>query len=203
MTHSQNRTGISHDSDNNEIVVLCMVHFKQKAEKAEAIKKMTDIVLSYSPDNIIGRPLGIKDEDIRELSPSFGIITAVFNDKETVVKLLSEIRENNLGISVVLSSLFANVREICHRQNLTEHTFNISLGVFGQTEKLPDDDTLSITTQCGHALVAPALVRKIIRQVKKGDLTSDDGAVLLAKPCVCGIVNHTRTKRIIEHMAGG
>jgi hypothetical protein len=53
------------------------------------------------------------------------------------------------------------------------------LGIFGKTEKLPDKKTLEITTQCGHALISPHLVEHIVKKMKKGKMTSAEGAKLL------------------------
>ena len=99
---------------------------------------------------------------------------------------------------MVLSGLFGDVREICKENDLKEHTFNISLGVFGKTEQLPDGKTLEITTQCGHGLISANFVKHVLKKIKKGKITSEEAAKLLIKPCLCGIGNPKRIANILE-----
>lgn len=201
MTHTLNRRGISEDRSGQEIIVLCMVHHKEKEQKQKAMEEAACTVLRHNPDNVIGLPMGMNEKDIPALSARTGIVTAVFNDPQDVLSLVKELKAKKLGISVVLSGLFGDVRKICAGSGLTEHTANISLGIFGRTERLPEEPILEITTQCGHALVSPHLVKHIVRQIRKGKMTPEEGARKLVKPCVCGIVNPQRTERILERLA--
>ena len=114
--------------------------------------------------------------------------------------MVKEIKSQNLGISVVLSGLFEDTRAVCEYCGLKEHTFNISLGIFGQTQRLPNEDILAITTQCGHGLISPFLVENIVKRIKKGNMTAEEGAEILVKPCVCGIGNSQRISKILHKM---
>lgn len=202
MTHTLNRRGLSEERPGEEIVFLSMVHQKEKQQKLENMRELAITVLKYKPDNIIGAPVGLKDEDIVTLCSRAGIVTAVFNNKDDVLNLVREIKSKKLGISVVLSGLFGDVRGLCKATELKEHTHHISLGIFGRKEKLPDDQTLEITTQCGHALISPHHVEHVVKQINKGKMTYAEGAGLLIKPCVCGIGNVLRTERILGEMTG-
>ncbi|MBW2142729.1 MAG: hypothetical protein JRG97_17060 [Deltaproteobacteria bacterium] len=201
MTHTLNRRGLSEDRPNDEIVILCMAQQKQKAQKQKALEEMARAILKYKPDNILGLPAGASEEAIITTAGRIGIITAVFNNNDDVKKVVAEIKSKKLGVSVVLSGLFTDVRGICSANKMKEHTYNISLGVFGKTDKLPDDKTLEITTQCGHALISPYLVQDIVKKIKKGKMTGAEGAELLVKPCVCGIGNPKRIEIILDGMA--
>lgn len=200
MTHTLNRTGLSEYRAGEEIIVLCMAHGPEKAQKMEAMNRMAETILKYKPDNILGRPLGLDDEQIASMAPMTGVITAVFNNKEDVEKLVEDIKSQKLGISVVLSALFSDVRDICKCAGLKEHTYNISLGVFGKTEKLPDKKTLEITTQCGHALISAHLVESVVKKIRKGKMTVEEAARMLIKPCACGIGNTRRIEKILNEM---
>jgi len=202
MTHTLNRTGLSEKRSGEEIVVLCMVHYKNKEKSVRNMTELVRTLLKYNPDNFVGLPLGLSREQVLGLIPKGGIATAVFTDQEVVRKLVQEIKSKDLGISVVLSGLFSDVREICESAGLNEHTTNYSAGVFGKTSLLPDYLTLDITTQCGHALVSRHYVKDVVRRIKRGKLTAGEGAELLSKPCVCGIVNKKRTEEILMKMAG-
>lgn len=202
MTHTLNRRGISEDESGEEIVFLCMIPASERGNKEQEMKQMAETVLKYQPVNIIFAPLGMDKERIIELTGRGTIVTAVFTDKSAVRNLVQEIKSKKLGISVVLSGLFEDVHDICSWAGLKEHTYNISLGIHGKTEKLPDEKTLQITTQCGHALISPHYVKHIVKKIKKGKINSEEGADLLIKPCVCGIGNPCRIRKTLDEMAG-
>ncbi len=201
MTHTLNRTGLSEDRPGEEIVFLCMVHCKQKPQKANEMKTVAQMVLRHGPDNIIGAPLGFDQATIESFAPQAGIITAVFSDKNKAVDLCREIKGQDMGLSVVISALYKDVRDICQQLKLKEHTYHVSLGIFGRTELLPEKEVLTVTTQCGHHMVSPNLVRRLVDKVRRGKIASQDAAELLTRPCVCGIVNPNRVKGILEKMA--
>lgn len=200
MTHTLNRKGLSENKPGEEIIFLAMVHQKNKRAQYEEMKKLAETVLKYNPDNMIGMPNGATAALIPRICAGSGIATAVFSNKNDVIKLIEDIKSKSLGISVVLSGLFADVRDVCKSTDLKEHTHNISLGIFGRTEKLPDEKILEITTQCGHALISPFHVEHIVSQIKKGKITPMEGAKRLIKPCVCGIGNAKRTANILNQM---
>jgi hypothetical protein len=115
--------------------------------------------------------------------------------------LVKDIKSQQLGVSVVLSGLFSDVRDICNSADLTEHTLNISLGIHGRTERVPDEKTLEIVTQCGHSLISPHLVEAVVKKIRKGKMTADEGALMLVKPCACGIGNPGRVAETLAEMA--
>ena len=81
------------------------------------------------------------------------------------------------------------------------HTASYSLGVFGLKEKLPPEQTLQITTMCGHSLVPGGLVRKLAEDVRKGKTTPEKAAEKLAKNCLCGVFNPKRAARLLRMIA--
>jgi len=200
MTHTLNRKGLSDDKPGEEIIFLAMVHQKNKRTQYENMKKLAGIVMQYKPANMIGMPNSATEDQIPRICAGAGIVTAVFTNKNDVVQLVEEIKSQSLGISVVLSGLFSDVRDVCTSSRLKEHTYNISLGIFGRTKHLPEEKTLEIATQCGHALISPIYVEHIVKQIKKGNITIEQGAKQLIKPCVCGIGNPERTANILKEM---
>jgi hypothetical protein len=165
------------------------------------MKKIARTVLKYGPSNFVGKPLGLDAETVEEMAPLTGVVTAVFTDKEVVWKLIEDIKSQRLGVSVVLSGLFRDVRDVCQCAGLKEHTYHISLGIFGKTGRLPDENTLEITTQCGHSLISANLVEAVVKKIKKGALTFEEGAQMLIKPCACGIGNPKRVEEILRRIA--
>ncbi|MBN1818646.1 MAG: hypothetical protein JW828_14890 [Sedimentisphaerales bacterium] len=178
-----------------------MIHYKDRNEKtADAMRELAGIIIRHEPDNIMGSSTGAKPEQIVETSAAAGIITAVFTDKDSVMKLVQEIKAKDPGISVVLSGLFADVHDICESAGLTEHTSNYAVGISGNASLLPDHITLEIATQCGHGLVSRHYIEHVARRIGEGKMTAQEGAELLSKPCVCGIVNKKRTEEILLKM---
>ena len=200
MTHTLNRKGLSEARPGEEIIVLCMAHRARKAGKMEEMQKIARTILKYEPDNVIGRPLGLGPEEIEMVAPVAGIVTAVFSDKKTVLQVLEDIKSQEAGVSVVLSGLFSDVRDICACAGLQEHTYHISLGILGKTDRLPAEKTLEITTQCGHSLISPHLVSAVVKKIRKKKMSCEEGARLLVKPCACGIGNPKRIEKILEKM---
>lgn len=200
MTHSLHRKGLSVGKPGEEMVVLCMVHSEQKKDGADDLVRAAEILLNHSPANFIGSPLGFSDEDVISWVPGGGIFTAVYTDFQEVVEVVSEIRSEDLDISVTLSGLFDDVHKICSNTGLTEHTYNCSLGIHGEKEKLPDEKILEITTQCGHGLVSSSYVKHIAKKIEDGKMTISEGAKKITKPCVCGIVNPKRTEKILREI---
>lgn len=200
MTHTLNRRGLSDEKCGEEVVVLCMVQRALKMDKMDAMKKIAHIVIEHKPVNIIGRPIGLGDEEIENMAPMAGIVTAVFIDKDTALKVVEAIKAEKLGVSVVLSALFSDVHDICDCAGLKEHTHHISLGIFGETDRLPDEKVLEITTQCGHSLISPHLVDAVLKKIRKGKMSVEEAAKMLVKPCACGIGNTERMERLLAAM---
>ena len=84
---------------------------------------------------------------------------------------------------------------------MKHHTANFSLGVWGKKEKLPSDDILQVTTMCGHALIAPNLVKAMVSEIKAGRKTPEEAAKVLMPQCACGVFNPARAAKLMSAMA--
>ncbi len=84
---------------------------------------------------------------------------------------------------------------------LQPHTIDLALGVWGNQKLLPKAELMEITTMCGHALTSASLVEDVIDRVRRGSLTPEQGALELAKPCVCGIFNQRRAAELLTDLA--
>ncbi|WP_371364016.1 hypothetical protein SRRS_49070 [Sporomusa rhizae] len=123
---------------------------------------------------------------------------AVLANESDLVTLLQEVKEAELGMSLTISGLFDKLFACCAHAGIQPHAVEHSLGVLGKTEKMPEDEIAQVTSMCGHAMVAQGLVRRLIRQVKKGTITPEEAGVELAKPCRCGIFNPVRAATLID-----
>jgi hypothetical protein len=137
-------------------------------------------------------------ETIRENVKDTSIVHMVYTTREQVIAFLKELKEADLGLSVVVSGIIDEVKGCCNGAGLSPHTVECSLGIWGKTDKLPDKKTLEITTMCGHHMVASKLVNKMMLEVKRGKKTSLEAAQELSRQCCCGVFNTQRAADLLE-----
>jgi len=140
------------------------------------------------PERVVNRPRGS------------GSAYAVFNDKEKVTALVRDLVREDMGISIVVSGLFDEVDDVCERVGIRRHTAQCSLGISGQIDRLPPDAILDIATMCGHGMVSFNLVRRMAREVARGQTSLEEAGRILARPCSCGIFNPERARELLQHM---
>lgn len=136
-------------------------------------------------------------EEIKEKLSDKSRIRGVFTRKDQVIGFLKEVEEKDVGMSCVITGLINEVIPCCREAGVKPHSANYSLGVWGNTGILPDPDTLSITTMCGHHMIPPKFVQYIVDQVEKGKMTAEEGSIKLANFCYCGIFNQVRCANLI------
>jgi len=113
---------------------------------------------------------------------------------------LRELKDRDIGVSIVVSGVHEDVEKLSLEVGLSPHTVEHSLGTHGKTERLPGENILEITTMCGHALVSPNLVVEMAEQIQRGKLTYHEAAVELSRICDCGIFNPGRAEKILRKM---
>ncbi len=199
MTHTLHREGVKQDS--KDYVFLAMVEGGDP-QKLENLSELFKIILKYKPINYTGKALfpDPANDQLPQIYKRTKIGMAVFDKREALLKALREIKDRELGVSVVVSGLFSDIQEDCRRLGLPMHTVNYSLGVWGKREKLPDPKVTEITTMCGHGLVSFNLVQSLVKEIRRGEKSLKEAADILAKPCVCGVVNTTRAMELLQAM---
>jgi hypothetical protein len=125
-------------------------------------------------------------------------LRGIFTRRDQVVEFLEIMKAKDTGLSVIITGVLSEVIPACKEAEVTPHSINYSLGVWGKKDKLPDDITLSITTMCGHHMIPPKFVKSVMNSVDKGKLTPEQGAIKLANFCYCGIFNQIRCAEIIK-----
>ena len=140
-------------------------------------------------------------EKILENVEDRAVIHAVFKDRESLIDFLKMLKDEDLGLSVVVSGLFDEVGECCRQSGLKPHSINQSLGRWGATEKLPEVDVQEIHTMCGHGMVSVNLILKMVERVRKNKITAEKAAENLFKPCMCGIFNPHRAAKLLTRLA--
>jgi len=217
MTHSNHRRGT------RESLMGDWVVFTTDARPLEPEKhrKMMDILSRHNPVGLATRRMekdkttriryvkgwdkrkdsGIfKSSTLDEIKAERGIKwgSAIYTNYEDVKEVLKELKEADLGISVVFSGLFDKVHEACREAGTGPHTVNMSAETFGRLELLPEPKILEITTMCGHHMISPFLVKHLAKAVKMGRMTSEEASVEMAKQCTCNFFNVVRGAKLLQ-----
>ena len=228
MTHTHHRRG-SRESLEGDYVVLSMIDPAVKAQHTfggplgPRVRRSLEICERHGPVALLARTSGRRLRYLKGWEPEMdsgvhrvsnlkeivrceeladdGIGHAVYTDRDAVKEVLKELKEADLGISVVVSGVFDEVFEACREVGIEPHTVNMSLGTWGRTELLPEPPVLELCTMCGHAMVSPRLVESMVNLVRRGAKTPEDAAVELGKQCTCNIYNTVRAAEIIRGLS--
>lgn len=129
-------------------------------------------------------------------------VQATFNCEEDVAQFLKDLKEADLGISVVVSGLTDKVQHMCECAGTTFHSLTNSLGIWGRQDLIPQNpDCLAIITMCGHSMISETHVMNLAHKIKEGKTTARKAALELAYDCTCGIVNPDRCERLLQAIA--
>jgi hypothetical protein len=139
------------------------------------------------------------EEYAKTLDDSYGIMVN-YSDAEAVTNVLRKLKQADIGISIVVSGLIDEVGRVARDAGLKPHTASLSLGIYGKKSLLSSKSTLQFTTMCGHSLVGTNFVESVIDRFMRGKISSREAAVILAKPCTCGIFNPDRCEAMLEAM---
>jgi hypothetical protein len=190
LTHSLHRQGSIQDLKKDYVILAMLAAgFNDKyPDSRQKLLKVAEILNNNHPSNIM---------------PEFAwkvssVITAVYDDIENVKQTVSDLKREDLGISIVVTGLISDVKEILKEADLNMHTIHLSLGVFGKKELLPKEKkVIEMTTMCGHHCISPQSIDYYVDLIKKQKISTEKAAEKLAKPCICGIFN---TSRAIEKL---
>jgi len=180
MTHTLHRRG-DISSLQEDYVVLVMAAQGVNVQGSEPkFQKLWDICSRHKIENfgeaMTGNRYTFSLEDLKKKRCLVG--HAVFKDKETLTRFIQELKEAELGLSTVVSGLYDDVKGCCGKVGINLHTVEHSLGIHGNTQKLPPEPVLEIHTMCGHAMVAPNLIKAMVEEVRKGKKTAEAAALI-------------------------
>lgn len=220
MTNTLHRYGDNFDDD--YIVFAIPARGINDANAAETERRFLEIARKYNPVNMgdashggIFRPSknlnpsvhwnrpGVRDEDAVVSGVSGpGTVAAVFDNADTVVEFIKELKAANLGLSINISGGLDQARDCARRAGLERHSVEYSLGFFGQTDRMADRQTLELSTMCGHGMLSFGFVRKLVEWVKQGRRTPEQAAESMARFCSCGVFNPARACRLMRSRKG-
>jgi len=217
MTNTLHRYG-SPEGLRDDFVVFAIPTKANREGSLPKLKAFLEIAAKHGPVNMGGGGKGgfhrpsarltplvhwreraaVTPAEVIEGCESPGTVAAVFDDIEKVKRLLAELRQRDLGMSINVSGLTEDARSAAEAAGLTRHSVEYSLGFpFGETDRMPDRRTLELATMCGHSMVAFGLVQKLRHLVKEGRRTPAEAARCLARFCTCGVFNTVRAERLL------
>ena len=223
MTNTLHRFGNAQSFKDDFIVFAIPTKVKKDPDAVPKLHRFLELALEFKPvnlgDSLHGgaiRPskhLGPLAHWIRDNKPDFQAVikgvdvactcAAVFDSKDAAEKFVKRVKEEELGLSVNISTSIDGAVECCDYADLSRHSIGYSLGFEGKTEKLPDAQTASLSTMCGHGMISASLAKKMICFVKENRRTPEQAAAVLARFCSCGIFNPSRAKRLLEDARAG
>ena len=192
MTHSLYRKGAIEDLKNDYVIISMLA--RGFNDKSPEVKKnhlrLGEILKQHNPTNLLM-------DAVWNVST---VIQGCFSDIRDIKEILRTVNEEDLGVSVVVSGLISEVKNVCDEVGLKMHTVNLALGEFGKKELLPSEKTLEITTMCGHHCVSSQSIEHYVDQIKKGKISLEKAAEKLTSPCICGIFNTKRAMQVLNEL---
>ena len=204
MTNTLHRQGSVEGLGEDYVIFVTMARGINREGSAPKIHEFLRICQKYNPINIGSSKMGtVLQEDVRFQDLVTGLkdgstSAAVFTDLDTLKKVLTELIEADLGISINVSGLLKGVQKCCHSNGIERHSVEHSLGFWGSRDRLPEREVLEINTLCGHGMVSFSLIRKMMEQVKMRRLTPKEAAEIMGRCCECAVFNTTRAEHLLE-----
>jgi hypothetical protein len=218
MTNTLHRFGPAESFYDDFVVFAIASKGRNDAGALPKLRLFLEIALEYKPVNLgdarhggalrPSRNLNPLAHWSRQTKPDFEAVirgldaattcAAVFDNRTAAEEFVKRIKEEDLGLSVNISTSISGAEECCEHACLARHSVGYSLGFEGRTEKLPNSQVLQLSTMCGHGMISHSLAKKMIDYVKENRRTPEQAVTYLSRFCSCGIFNPTRAKRIIE-----
>ena len=199
MTHSLHRCGRIQDKD----FVWLLYHVKGVNDQnlVERLRKAIAIIEEVGAVNWgdvkSGPIVSVPPAEIKQNLTEKSRIRGVFTSQVQVTEFLKKMKDADLGLCVIISGVLDRVLSSCEKAGVKPHTLNYSLGVFGNKKLLADEDTLAITTMCGHHMIPDDFVTETRRRVKEGKVSPEKASLEFAELCPCGIFNQERAKELL------
>lgn len=200
MTHSLHRCGKAQELD----YVWLLYHVKDinDHDLQARISAAADIAVEIGTVNWgdvkSGPMVCLSNDEIKSRITDKSRIRGAFTSKDQVVQFLARMKEADMGLCVIIAGLLDDVLDACGQNDISPHTINYSLGVFGKKELLAEQATQDITCMCGHHMVPDGYVQKLRTRVKKGKISPEKAAMKMAVMCPCGIFNQDRAAELLR-----
>lgn len=218
MTNTLHRFGDAESFRDDYIVFAIASKGNNDADALPKLRRFLEIAVEYKPVNLgdarnggamrPSRSMTPLAHWKRNFTPDFnGVIcgvtvpttcAAVFDNQAAAEAFVKRIREEDLGLSVNVSTSISGAVECCDYACIPRHSVGYSLGFEGKTEKLPNTQVITLSTMCGHGMISHSLAKKMIDFVKENRRTPEQAVTYLSRFCSCGVFNPSRARRILE-----
>lgn len=223
MTNTLHRYGSAESFNDDFIVFAIATKVKKDQDSLPKLRRFLELAMEYKPVNLgdarhggairPSRNLGPMAHWTRDNRPDFDAVlkgldtattcAAVFDNQEAAERFVKRIKEEDLGLSINISTSIEGAQACCEYADLSRHSVGYSLGFEGKTDRIPDGQTAGLSTMCGHGMISHSLAKKMICFVKENRRNPEEAAAILSRFCSCGIFNPSRAKRILESARGG
>lgn len=189
MTHTLHRTGSAESFKDDIIVMMMSSKGINNIGAAPKFRRFCEMALEHGAVKL-GEPhcgneynQGGVDKLLASFSDRSILPHAIFTDADRAARFLQAVKEVDFGLSIIVTGAFDTVEEICRRVGLERNSINQSLGFWGRTDKLPPPEILEINTMCGHGMASVGLIQDVIKDIKEGTCTPEEGGERLFRPC--------------------
>lgn len=223
MTNTLHRLGNAESFKDDYIVFAIPTKVRKDPDAVPKLHRFLELAMEFKPVNLgdarhggairPNKHLGPMAHWNRDNKPDFKAVikgvdvpttcAAVFDNLEAAEKFVKRVKEEDMGISVNISTSITGAETCCEFADISRHSVGYSLGFEGKTERIPDADTATLSTMCGHGMISHSLAKKMICFVKENRRTPEQAAAVLTRFCSCGIFNPARAKRILENARTG
>jgi hypothetical protein len=199
MTHSLHRCGSLQEQD----YVWLLYHVKgvnddNLTERMRQALAIAEDAGSINWGDVKSGPIvNLSEDEVKAKLTDKSRLRGVFASEAQVTQFLSAMKAADLELCVIITGPLQNVYHACRAAGLTPHTINYSIGVFGKKEAIADEQTLAITTMCGHHMIPDRYVARVRSKVRRGKTRAEKAALKMAKMCPCGIFNQQRAAALL------
>jgi hypothetical protein len=199
MTHSLHRCGSLQEQD----YVWLLYHVKgvnddNLTERMRQALAIAEDAGSINWGDVKSGPIvNLSEDEVKAKLTDKSRLRGVFASEAQVTQFLSAMKAADLELCVIITGPLLNVYHACRAAGLTPHTINYSIGVFGKKEAIADEQTLAITTMCGHHMIPDRYVARVRSKVRRGKTRAEKAALKMAKMCPCGIFNQQRAAALL------
>ena len=199
MTHSLHRCGCLQEQD----YVWLLYHVKgvndeNLTERMQQALAIAEEAGSINWGDVKSGPIvSLSAEEVKAKLTDKSRLRGVFTSAAQVTQFLTGMKTADLGLCVIITGPLQNVYNSCRTAGIIPHTINYSIGVFGKKEAIADEDTLAITTMCGHHMIPDRYVERVRSKIRRGKTRAERAALKMAKMCPCGIFNQQRAAALL------
>jgi hypothetical protein len=221
VTNTLHRFGPSEDFKDDYIVFAMCTRGRNDVGAPEKLRTFLSICVKHQPVNIgdakkggLCRPSdnltplahwrredGTSVEDVINGITEPTTVSAVFDNPDALTECLKEVKAADLGLSINIAAVTDDAQHCSLDAGIQRHAVEYSLGFIGNQTLLPDAQTLSLMTMCGHGMIAATFAQKMVEWVKTGRRTPRECTRYMSRFCVCGIFNPVRAERLLCRIA--